>query len=206
MGVDALGERATGLHLLAVFLHKVLKVLFRSPLCIVNNAGTVCASVQRRPDHTGLSRDLLDEANSLIDQFLLLFRFRLKDIDHCHQITLAGNTHLFPPLESSMLLQEPVVWSSWVGILSVLLAIVLLMRNVSQTSQEKTTSHPGGNGMSLGPRSARDNLSENGNSLAQRVRSSGWRCLAALQRHVARAEFARQHYSADADQQVQRLD
>src|SRR5436309_7062676 len=99
MGVKALGERATGLHLLAIFLHKTLKVLLRSPLCIVDDAGTVCASVQRRPDHAGLIWDRLDKANPLIDDFLLLFRFCLKDIDQGHQITLAGNTHFFPPLE-----------------------------------------------------------------------------------------------------------
>ncbi len=45
MGVDALGERATGLHLIVVLLHKAFKVLLRSPLCIVDDAGTVCASV-----------------------------------------------------------------------------------------------------------------------------------------------------------------
>src|SRR5215467_5066842 len=35
MGVNALGEWATGLHLFVVLLHKALKVLHRSPLGIV---------------------------------------------------------------------------------------------------------------------------------------------------------------------------
>src|SRR5579872_7254362 len=50
MGVDAPGERATGLHLLVVLLHKAFKVLFRSPLSIVDDAGPICASMQRRPN------------------------------------------------------------------------------------------------------------------------------------------------------------
>ena len=67
MGVDTLGEWATGLHLLVVLLHKAITVLLRSPLSIVDDAGPVCASVECRPDHAGLTRDLLDEANPFLD-------------------------------------------------------------------------------------------------------------------------------------------
>jgi drug/metabolite transporter (DMT)-like permease len=41
---------------------------------------------------------------------------------------------------SNMLLQEPMVWSSWVGILSVLSAIVLMTHNISRTGNR--SRHP----------------------------------------------------------------
>lgn len=41
----------------------------------------------------------MKEAKPLIDQCLLLLRFRLKDIDQGHQITLSGNEHCFSPLD-----------------------------------------------------------------------------------------------------------
>src|SRR5712692_7742586 len=80
MGIDALGERATGVHLLAVLLHKALKVLLRSPLRIVDDAGAVGASVQRRSDEARLLLHLFSEAYPLIDQRLLKLRLRLKDV------------------------------------------------------------------------------------------------------------------------------
>src|SRR5215469_10435279 len=97
MWVDALGERATGVHLLAVLLHKAAKVRLRSPLRVVDDAGAVCASVQRRSDEARLLLHLLGEATQLIEQRLLLFRLRLKDVDQRHQVTLLENTHSFPP-------------------------------------------------------------------------------------------------------------
>jgi drug/metabolite transporter (DMT)-like permease len=47
---------------------------------------------------------------------------------------------------SNMLLQEPMVWSSWVGILSVLSAIVLTTCSVSRTDRQEKTAYTEGSG------------------------------------------------------------
>ncbi len=97
--IDALGERAESGELLAVLLQEVVPVRVGSPLRVVVDAGAVCASVQCRPDEAGLILHRVGEATPLIDQRLLLLRFRLKNVDQRHQVTFSGNKHVLPPLE-----------------------------------------------------------------------------------------------------------
>ena len=83
------------MHLLAILLRKTVQVLLRSPLRVVNDTRTVCASVQRCPDAGRLILYYgLGEATQLLEENLLLFRLRLKDIDERYQVTLSGNKHV----------------------------------------------------------------------------------------------------------------
>jgi hypothetical protein len=98
IGIGTLGEQEKGAHLLAVLLYKAVQVLLRSPLRVVHDTRTVCASVQRCTDAGRLLLDYgLGEATQLIEEDLLLFRLRLKDVEERYQVTLSGNMHFFPP-------------------------------------------------------------------------------------------------------------
>src|SRR5947209_695058 len=77
---------------------KCVKACLGFPLRIVDHASAVCAFMQGYPDHARLIFYLFSKASPLIDQCLLLFGRRLKDIDQSYQVTLFGNKHNFSPL------------------------------------------------------------------------------------------------------------
>ena len=95
VGIDARGVLTELREVYAMSLQEGIKVRLRSPVCIVDNTGAICAFVQCCPDVTRLIPYLFGEANPLIDKCLLLLRGRLKDVDQCDQSVLFGNTHKF---------------------------------------------------------------------------------------------------------------
>src|SRR5581483_3007698 len=79
----------------AVSLYKGVEIGLGSPVCIVDDAGAICAFVQCRCDEAWLVLDLFGEARPRIDKRLLLLWGRIKDIDQGHQIVLLRNKHLY---------------------------------------------------------------------------------------------------------------
>ena len=74
VGVHAGGVPTQLRELLTVLVQEAAKVRLGSPMCVVDDAGTISAFMQRRSDEAGLLLHLFGQAHPLIDQCLLLLR------------------------------------------------------------------------------------------------------------------------------------
>jgi hypothetical protein len=59
--------------------------------------------VQGCSNVTGLISHRFGETNPLIDEYLLLLRARLEDVDQCDYLTIFGNAHLFLPIIDTLI-------------------------------------------------------------------------------------------------------